>query len=79
MTPNLDLTGPSLYDFDLQTKRLVAHVGALLKNGEAERVRGIMEVLKPFNRSAHDAVLLAYAKHVNSVMAAQVAPITNNN
>jgi hypothetical protein len=77
MTPNLDLSG--VYDFDVQCLRLVQHIGALLKNGEAERVRGAMETLKWLNRSAHDSVLLAYAVHINAVMAAQVAPITSPN
>jgi hypothetical protein len=76
MTPYLDLTG--VYDFDAQSRRLVQYVGALLKAGEAQRVREIMVVLKPFNRSAHDAVLNAYAIHINAIMAAPITAVHIN-
>jgi len=72
MIENLNLYG--VFDFDAQCQRLVAHVGTLLKAGEVARVRGIVEVLKPFNRSAHDAVILAYAVHINNVMASEPTP-----
>ena len=60
-------------DFDKMCHGLVAHAGQELQAGETERIRGAIEALYWFNRSAYYALNRVYAVHIANIMSSQPA------
>ena len=72
MTPHLNLY--NITEPTAQYRALALHVANLLRDQEYERVRGIVEVLYPFDRSAYGAVMATCGPAINTVMASLPNP-----